>query len=217
MAPDDVSHRCVFCLENGQFRPDQILIRDTNFYLCAPLGQLVEGYLVIAPYVCGNSLNRLPSDWFEELDAMFALIEDFYRTEFDCDDAVYYEQGRAGGNARIDSEGAFPFHAHLCGLPVSCDIHGLLGRRYKGVEVNRLSELPAVAVDEAYIYARTGDRQCVYLGRSDEQRSELEQSRLSPQLAELLGMRDQGTWRQNPGSEKMESLLKRFERYRSNR
>lgn len=217
MVPDDVQRRCVFCLENGHFRADQILVRDSYFYLCAPLGQLVEGYLVIAPYGCGNSLNRLSSDRFPELEAMVALMEDFYRSELECDDVIYYEQGRAGGGARIDPETAFPFHAHLCGLPASCDLHGLLGRRYRGVEVNGLSDLPAVAVDEAYVYARTGGRQCVYLGRSDEQRSELEQFRLTPQLAQLLGMGDRATWRQHAGSEKMESLLRQFERYRSNR
>lgn len=192
-----------------------MLIRDAYFYLCAPIGQIVEGYLVIAPYRCGSSLNRLASDRFPELERLIALLKDFYSSEYHCNDAIYYEQGRAGGNARIDPESKFPFHAHFCGVPVSCDLHGLLGRRYRCVEIKNLSELPIIAANEAYVYVQNGGRQCVYLGRSDEQRMELERFRLTPQLVQLLGLGEQETWRQHPGRENMESLIRRFKDYRS--
>jgi len=212
---EDVQRRCVFCRENDHFRDEQILVRDSSFYLCAPLGQLVEGYLVIAPYGCGTSLSQLPADRFAELDAMVAIVEDFYRLEYACADAIYYEQGRAGGGARVDPDGAFPLHAHLCGLPVACDLHGLLGGRYARVDVGALSDLRAAAAGQPYVYASAGGRQAVYLGRTKEQREELERFRLTPQLAALLGIADQGDWRQYPGRDKLDSLLRRFGRYRS--
>lgn len=206
MIPEAIRRRCVFCLENHHFSDEQILVRSDTMYLCAPLGQLVEGYLVVAPYHCGSSLNTLPAQRFPELDRLVALLEDFYQSAYGCDDALFYEQGRAGGGLTIDPDKAFPLHAHLCGLPVSCDLHGHLGKRYQRVDVSGSADIPAAADGQPYLYVRAGGRQCVYRGRPEE----LERFRLTPQLAELLGFGDRATWRQHPGREKLDRLLQRF-------
>ena len=45
--------RCVFCLDTGALRDDQVLLYGDAMYACAPRGQLVEGFAAIAPYTVG--------------------------------------------------------------------------------------------------------------------------------------------------------------------
>src|SRR3954451_208395 len=68
---------CVYCLGTSVLRGDQILFRGRDLYLCAPLGQTVEGYLVIAPYRCTDCLAHLPLSSFSELLRINHLVEAF--------------------------------------------------------------------------------------------------------------------------------------------
>jgi hypothetical protein len=49
---------CVYCLHNGYLSGEQVLLRGENFYLCAPNGQIVEGFLAIVPYDCSGALRE---------------------------------------------------------------------------------------------------------------------------------------------------------------
>src|SRR5437016_739330 len=113
--------RCVYCLGQRQMRADQILLRGNEFYLCAPRGQLVEGYLVIAPYSCVGCLATLPPASFGEIGEHLALVRRFFADAYGVEQPIVYEQGRAGGGTTA-AESGFPLHAHLCCLPLSIDI-----------------------------------------------------------------------------------------------
>src|SRR5437762_7776005 len=124
---------CVYCLRSGRLRREQILLRGRHLYLCAPRGQLVEGYLVVAPYECTGCLADLPAAFIPELVRLKKMVEEFYATAYGVWSATFYEQGRAGGGARAEE---FPLHAHLCCLPLTLDVHPLLASRYPGTRVS---------------------------------------------------------------------------------
>ncbi|MDH3614244.1 MAG: hypothetical protein OES10_13285 [Gammaproteobacteria bacterium] len=211
--PIDVQARCVFCLDNNNFRDEQILFRGSTSYLVAPLGQLVEGYLAIAPYACGNSLSQLPPAAFPEIARLQKMVEDFYRVEYASADSTFYEQGRAGGGALYDQTDGFPYHAHLCGLAVTCDMHEILGQTFRRLDLNELADLPSAVGVQPYLYVKTGNGHCVYVGDSESARQALEHSRLTPQIAEHLGIEDRGSWRDYPGERELENLLILFRQY----
>ena len=135
MSPD-----CVYCLENALLTPAQILLRGANLYLCAPRGQLTEGFLAIAPYRCIGCLAMLPPDWYAELAQMERVVAGFYERAYGVTVATFYEQGRAGGGASPEEAGGFPLHAHLCCLPLSPDVHGLL-RKYRRKQISGWHDL----------------------------------------------------------------------------
>jgi hypothetical protein len=208
---------CVYCLENQALRTEQVLCRGNAFYLCAPRGQLVEGYLAIAPYRCISCLAKIPRHWAAELGWFKRLVVDFYRDAYGAAQPIFYEQGRGGGGATLDPEGGFPLHAHLCSLPLAADLDRVLSRRFDSVEVAGLHALAAAVRDAPYLYVETGGQGRVYLARTAEDRAELERMRLKPMIAELLGLPNRGHWRTYPGDRELERVIRHFAAFRERR
>src|SRR4051812_31049995 len=157
---------CVYCLDTNVIEDRQVLARSDNFYVCAPRGQLVEGYLAIAPYRCIGCLAMLPRDCFAELVSIQRLIRDYYRDVYGVGQPVFYEQGRAGGGANAQDVGGFPLHAHLCCLPIAADVHGLLEPRYGKRKLSGLHDLPGEITHDPYVLVESGGHCSVYVPRN---------------------------------------------------
>ena len=198
---------CVYCLRNNQLREEQILMRGENLYVCAPRGQLIEGYLAIAPYHCIGSFSRAPESHLDELARMSAVVTSFYERVYGAHQATFYEQGRAGRGALLDKAAGFPLHAHLCCLPQPVDLHSALAREFEPKSLQGPRDLPAVVGNEPYAYIDLLDRRIVYLARSEEQRVELESKRLKHTIAELIGLPERADWRDYPGDHELEQLI----------
>ena len=222
VSPDSgelATKRCVYCLGNATIGADQVLVRGRILYLCAPRGQLTEGYLVIAPYRCIGSLSQLPMEAFSELAQLKSTVEDFYYATYCVEQATFYEQGRAGGGAVEDVVGGFPFHAHLCGLPVTLDLHSDFTQNYVRKDLSGPHELPAAARGEPYVYIESVDasgryRRSVYGAHSDEVGTKLKRMRLKPTIAELMNLPTRGDWRSYPGDHELRQLITKFGAYR---
>lgn len=205
----------MYCLGNGELHTSQVLLQGRHFYLCAPKGQMVEGYLVIAPHSCIGSLSAIPVSWFPELNQMKSVVSAFYQEVYGATDGTLYEQGRAGGGVRIDEVGGFPHHAHLCCLPLAVDLHTFLGQQYIRKTVCGPEELSLVVPDCPYVYLEGRDseglhKRCVYVSTTDRGRRELEQMRLKLTIATLVGLPDRGNWRIYSGRRELERLIGRF-------
>lgn len=208
-----MSTTCVYCLHNGHLRDEQILLRGDTFYLCAPRGQLVEGFLAIAPYRCIGCLARLSSSDIDELLTMQDLVRDFYARSYHTHAVTFYEQGRAGGGALTDSKERFPLHAHLCGLPTAVDLHGYLRHRYLPVPVASLAGLATAVGGRPYLYVEASDLSLAYLARWSSQSTVLERARLKPVIARLMGISERGDWRAYPGDRELQHLVENWRHY----
>jgi diadenosine tetraphosphate (Ap4A) HIT family hydrolase len=201
---------CVYCLHNHELRDEQILWRGRDLYLCAPRGQLVEGFLAIAPYRCIAALSHMPASYFVDLTRLTAMVASFYHTAYGTSRATFYEQGRGGGGASVDAAGGFPLHAHLACLPVAVDVHTVLARHYARRAVAGLHELPVAARREPYLYLECMGERFVYVAGSREQRRDLERTRLRVTIAELVGLPERGHWRAYPGDRELQRLIERW-------
>ena len=196
---------CVYCQDTGELRDEQVLLRGRDFYLCAPRGQLVEGYLVIAPYRCIGCLAMMPREQFAELQQLQGVVSAFYASTYGVSEAMFYEQGRAGGGTIAET---FPLHAHLCSLPLVADVDSVLADRYASKAISGIDALPGT--DGPYVYVEANAAAHLYEARDEKSRSELERMRLKPMIATLLGMPERGHWRDHPGDGELARLIQRF-------
>ena len=202
--------RCVYCLENKILSDRQILHRGQNLYLCAPLGQMVEGFLVIAPYQCIGALSKMPFDYIPELENLIALVAEFYAKAYRTSHTTCYEQGRAGGGASRDEIDGFPMHAHLCCLPQEVDLDAILAQDYHKLNVTGFQQLSEHAPNEPYIYVKNMNGKSLYVATDSEGRMDLERKRLKPEIASLLGIPERGYWRTYPGYQELDQLIKKW-------
>jgi diadenosine tetraphosphate (Ap4A) HIT family hydrolase len=207
-------------LGNAELADDQVLMRGRRLYVCAPRGQLTEGYLAIAPYRCIGSLSQLPGRSLDELVRLKDAVEKFYQATYRVAQATFYEQGRAGGGAVVDEAGGFPLHAHLCCLPVSLDLHTILARAYLQRSLFGLHGLPVAAHGEPYVYVESLDalgryRRSVYVAQSEEARKNLARLRLKPAIAGLMGLPGRGDWRAYPGDSELQQVVAKFATFRA--
>ncbi|HEY5705914.1 MAG TPA: hypothetical protein VIS96_10105 [Terrimicrobiaceae bacterium] len=212
---ESLGKKCVYCLRNNQLCEDQILMRGNALYLCAPRGQMIEGYLVIAPSTCVGCLSHLPGKWLPELTRLKSVVADFYREVYGITQGTFYEQGRAGGGAVRDAVGGFPHHAHLCCLPFSIDLHTLLEGKYDQRNLSGPDELSAVAQNNPYIYVESihGEgsyKRRLYVAQSEDGRAELERKRLKPIVAAVMGLPERGDWRAYPGDRELGRVIQSF-------
>jgi len=203
---------CVYCLGTRQLRDEQVLLRGDDLYLCAPRGQLVEGYLVVAPYRCVGCLAQLPPDCFPELARLLAAVTSFYARAYGIAHPLVYEQGRAGGGRTIDEERGFPLHAHLCSLPLAADLHVPLSAAYQARPLSGPHEIAAVAGREPYVYLDDGQRRAIYVARDPAGRRALEGLRLKPVIAALAGFPERGSWRAYPGDRELAATIEKWRR-----
>ena len=201
---------CVYCLGTGELRDEQVLVRANDFYVCAPRGQIVEGYIAIAPYRCIGCLASIPGEWVDELSRLKQVIAEFYAEAYGVSRPTFYEQGRAGGGAANEALTGFPLHAHLCGVPIALDMHAMLAGQYTRRQVEGLHELRTVAANDPYIYVESCGEQSVYLPRSQDQRAELATLRIKPELAAFIGRPERGHWRAYPGDDEVKRLIDHF-------
>lgn len=204
---------CVYCLHTGELSDEQILLRGDDFYLCAPRGQLVEGYLVIAPYRCVGCLALLPRERFIEVQRMKNIVSAFYADTYHVTEAVFYEQGRGGGGSEAKT---FPLHAHLCSLPLIPDVDSLLTESYAGRSLDDIREL-SEGVEGPYVYVETRTTSRLYFASDEQTRVALERMRLKPIIAALIGMPERGHWRDYPGDEELARLIERFRAFKARR
>ena len=220
---------CVFCLKNKILNDEQILLRGEYLYLCAPLGQITEGYLIISPYSCnidiGSRLGCLSSfnkNMFSELIIFKNIVKEYYKYRYGNYHPVFYEQGRAGGDKIYDTSGRFPHHAHFCGVPKNLNIHSILSSKYEEIKINSISEIVRYKSKGAYILVDSYDKNyskkiSLYTSYNELQEMELEKFRLKPIIFELEEDFSDPNWRLDPEENKMLKVISTFSTFIKNK
>ena len=125
-----------------------MLLESDNFYLFAGIGAIVDGYIIITPYRCGDpmnpnlSLSDVSREQLDELLFLRWLVAEFYRDVYETG-GLAFEHGRAGGCLAGGTGTKHCFHAHLCCYPKSVnlweDVDGWPMRKVDGLADLRVS------------------------------------------------------------------------------
>lgn len=219
---------CAFCghgnaLHGEPVLSDQILARGQHFYLCAPLGQIVEGFLIVAPYTCRcpktkrlfRCFAHIQDYELEELNRIIKIIAQFYRNYYGCNMFTQYEQGRAGGGASYDENGRFYHHAHLCHIPANVDLRPSLSAEFASVHLDSIGSIKNVSNGEPYLFLSNINsdgltQSTIYLPRDNITRRRLEHIRLKDIIAKTLGCPEKWNWRAYPGTDEIDTVRQQF-------
>ena len=203
---------CQFCLEfkglsgalYAQFAeadpPDRTIYRAKNFRIIPPLGEFVEGAVMIVSERHVASCSLFSQDEYEELESLLETTEAVLTREFMR--PIFFEHGPsvcAGkGVCCVD-------HAHVHAFPVEVDVHGFLAPRLPATEIRAMSELER---------CQSGPRGYLFLqqqGRRFHYPCDVIPSQLIRQvIASALGVPERWNWRDYLGLAEMRRTWERL-------
>jgi hypothetical protein len=162
---------CVFCSEftgqtdtvfqklTGKAIPTRILRQTGHFVVFPPLGQFIEGGLLLASREHLISFACLPECYYDELEDLVHEIGEQLLLHFGCMPVFFEHAPLAPG----DKGTCCVDHAHLNIFPVRVDVHEHLSH-FPHCQIHSLKELAAMpARDGGYLFLQNMDgRRYVY-------------------------------------------------------
>lgn len=156
---EDPAGSCPFCFP-AHISPAQLLVSTPTFYLLAPAGQIVEGFLCIMTHTCSDEPARLrclddvSEDCVDELRALRSMVIQFFGDVYK-EPPIFYENGRGGGHYSSLPGGTFKFHPHLCAIPARLKVHDLLQPLFPSRKVTDFPHIRAGIGRRPYLYIHT--------------------------------------------------------------
>jgi inosine/xanthosine triphosphate pyrophosphatase family protein/diadenosine tetraphosphate (Ap4A) HIT family hydrolase len=139
--------------------PGRILHRTPHFVVFPPLGEFVEGGLLLATRRHLLSMARLPGDYYPELEQLMEETSRLLEKYYGCR-PLYFEHAPVDvgnkGTCCVD-------HAHLNVFPVRVDVHAQL-QQFPHATIDRMCQLAQGPHGEGpYLFLQTNDaRRYVY-------------------------------------------------------
>jgi diadenosine tetraphosphate (Ap4A) HIT family hydrolase len=202
---------CQFCLEflgddaaiynslAKSYLPDRSIYRNEHFRIIPPLGQFVEGAVMIVSERHIPSCAMLYENEYESLESLLLLTETILRREFSS--PIFFEHGPpiAGkGTCCVD-------HAHIHAFPVKVDVHEFLKKRFPWVKITTLRELSSYSNDNgAYLFLQQQGRRYFY--QCDVIPSQL----IRQIIASELGIPERWNWKDYLGLSEMRFTWERL-------
>ena len=207
-APPQVrlNHECPFCAEfendglsifsgmMGNRLASRVVYEDEDFVVMPPLGEFMEGGLLLLTRQHILSLAHLRPEAFERLERLLVVIREAVRSRWGVAPLVF-EHGPAPewskGVCCVD-------HAHLNIFPATVQVHPHLSDRMS-LRLSQLTELPRLQRAEfGYLFVQESDgSRRVYDGQDVP--TQLVRRIITTQL----GMPDRWHWRDYPGQDEL--------------
>ena len=129
---------CPYCdeFENGPKYGDRILYESKNFVVFPALGQIVEGYLLIAPKKHYIAMGEIPSRLYSELSSVCEKVRKILSENYQK--PLFFEHGPVSQTKR---GGCCVDHAHFHAVPVNVDILDDLAKHFEYKEIKSFNEL----------------------------------------------------------------------------
>ena len=180
---------------------DRVVHLSTSFVLVPPLGQFMEGGLLLLSRRHVKSLAFLDTGEVAELEDLVSEAEATLRAAYGAS-PVFFEHGPGHGRGKstccVD-------HAHLNIFPADVDLRPFL-RAFPGHAVGSLGELAALR-DRAddYIFVQHGDG-----ARSIHFSEDFPSQMIRREITRQLGCPDRGHWRDYPGVDELRATYDRL-------
>lgn len=182
---------------NGTNLGNRIVYETENFIVFPSIGQIVEGYLLIAPKKHYLSIAALPNELFNELEFVKKKIEETLTNIYIK--PIFFEHGSVSEKQRA---GCCVTHAHIHAVPADVSISDFLSKNFIANKIKFYSELPK---NEAYLFLEEKNERFVY---SIEEF--VPSQYLRKIIANRLGCAEKGDWRAYPGINELKKTIEKL-------
>jgi len=197
---------CVFCQEFsgaaasiyhellGSELPSRVVHTTESFLVFPPLGQFVEGGLLLTTRDHWISMAFLPARCYAELEHLMDETCAVLRARYGCHPVLFEHAPLAAG----DKGTCCVDHAHLNVFPVPVDVHDHL-KKFPHVRISSMEELAAPRFrDQAYLFLQANDgRRFVY------EAGIVPSQYIRKIIATELGMPERWHWREYLGLDEL--------------
>ncbi|MDP2749285.1 MAG: hypothetical protein Q8O89_00450 [Nanoarchaeota archaeon] len=192
-----------FCLGAGSEKFNRIIFDTDNFVVFPSLGQIVEGYLLIASKKHHISIAALPENLFSELkyvvDRTKIILAENYQKP------ILFEHGPA---SEREKGGCCVMHAHIHAVPVEIDETNILKRLSKHFSSKKISSLEELKENKAAPYLFFEDK---YDNKFTFQIPEVIPSQYIRQvIAHEIGQPEKWDWHSYYGIDEMKNTLEKL-------
>ena len=205
---------CVFCVElsgdpdsiyerlTGGSPSDRVVHMSTSFVLLPPLGQFMEGGLLLLTREHVKSMAYLESDQVSELEDLMSEVASTLRGVYGSN-PVFFEHGPGRGRGKstccVD-------HAHLNIFPADVDLMPLL-RQFPGHEIGTIGDLASLRDNaDDYIFVQHGDGT-----RTVHFSEDFPSQFIRREITRQLGYPERWHWRDYPGITELRSTYDRLQ------
>ncbi len=199
---------CPYCeeFERGSLRigdfhfGDRMLYLSPNFVVFPTVGQIVEGYLLIASRVHYLGVGQVPNTLYAELEEVKGLVKNVLIAEYGPS-VVFFEHGPA---SEVRKGGCCIEHAHLHCVPVEVDILKELSANFTLQRIDNFLPLKQLFANGIpYLYWENAQGQRFVFAVAEV---------IPPQyirqiIASKIGKIDRWDWRTCPGWEEMRKTI----------
>lgn len=204
---------CVFCVElsgdqgsifeqlSGGLPRDRVVHVSTSFVLVPPLGQFMEGGLLLLTRKHVKSMAYLEASQVSELEDLILEVTTKLRDAYGSNPVIFeHGPGRGRGKSTCCVD-----HAHLNVFPANVDLKPLLGQ-FPGHEIGSLNELASLRDnDDDYIFVQHGDGT-----RTVHFSEDFPSQFIRREITRQLGYPERWHWRDYPGVAELRATYDRL-------
>lgn len=208
------SGSCVFCIElsgdpgsvfeqlSGGSLRDRVVHMSTSFVLLPPLGQFMDGGLLLLTRKHVKSMAYLESEQIAELEDLMSEVTSTLHGVYGSN-PVFFEHGPGRGRGKstccVD-------HAHLNIFPADVDLMPLL-RQFPGHEISSLAELALLRNNaDDYIFVQHGNGT-----RTVHFSEDFPSQFIRREITRQLGYPERWHWRDYPGIAELRATYDRLQ------
>jgi diadenosine tetraphosphate (Ap4A) HIT family hydrolase len=138
----------------GDKLPSRLIHATEHFLIFPPLGQFVEGGLLITTREHWLSMGHLPDAYYEELERLMAETSEILQSHYGCK-PLFFEHAPVStgdkGTCCVD-------HAHLNIFPVRVEVHEQLKNKFPCFSIGGMRQLkPLAKKNQAYLFLQTNN------------------------------------------------------------
>lgn len=180
---------------NNQNFGNRILYDSGNFMVFPSLGQIVEGYLLIATKAHYTALGQMPQELLSELESVQQRVKEVLSANYAV--PLFFEHGTISETIR---GGTSVDHAHMHAVPTPANLLEDLPRTFsvmRFADFHALKEQFETSIPYLFYESQSGEK---FLLESSEP---IVSQFFRLRLASKLGVPEKGNWRDYPGLEEL--------------
>ena len=202
---------CPYCEEfktgiikagDKEIGPGRVLWESENFLVFPSLGQIVEGYLLIASKKHYTGMGKIPAELYPELEIVQKKIRSILSKNYGT--PLFFEHGPATKSKKV---GCCIDHAHIHAVPIQACIFKELAKHFPYKKIKDYAALKLQANKEKpYFFLETNAKERFLFDVPNNVPSQY----IRQVLAYKIGKPEKWDWKTNPGLDEIKSTIEKL-------